>query len=79
MGRNTWVHETNSRNLSVQLSLTQVAKMLCLSYYASVFSSTKSVTRAEWDLPETEEGRGEGWGRGAGGEMTPIMNAHVNK
>jgi hypothetical protein len=30
--------------------------MLCLSYYADVFSSTKSVTRAEWDLPETEEG-----------------------
>jgi hypothetical protein len=30
--------------------------MLCLSYYAYVFSSTKSVIRAEWDLPETEEG-----------------------
>jgi hypothetical protein len=38
--------------------------MLCLSYYAYVFSSTKSVTRAEQDLPETEEGRGEAWGRG---------------
>jgi hypothetical protein len=35
--------------------------MLCLSHYAYVFSSTKSVTRAEWDLPETEEGRGTGW------------------
>jgi hypothetical protein len=32
--------------------------MLCLSYYAYVFSSTKSVTRAERDLPETEKGRG---------------------
>jgi hypothetical protein len=31
--------------------------MLCLPYYAYVFSSTKSVTRAEWDLPETEESR----------------------
>jgi hypothetical protein len=31
--------------------------MLCLSFYAYVFSSTKSVTRGERDLPETEEGR----------------------
>jgi hypothetical protein len=28
--------------------------MLCLSYYVYVFSSTKSVIRAEQDLPETE-------------------------
>jgi hypothetical protein len=46
--------------------LTQLAKTLCLSYYGYVFSSTKSVTRAEWDLPETEEGRGERVGEGAG-------------
>jgi hypothetical protein len=31
--------------------------MLCLSYYAYVLSSTKSVIRAEPDLPEIEEGR----------------------
>jgi hypothetical protein len=31
--------------------------MLCFSYYAYVLSSTKSVIRAEWYLPETEEGR----------------------
>jgi hypothetical protein len=31
--------------------------MLCLHYYAYVLSSTKSVKRAERDLPETEEGR----------------------
>jgi hypothetical protein len=37
--------------------------MLCLSYYAYVFS-TKSVTRAEWDLPETEEKRGGRVGEG---------------
>jgi hypothetical protein len=37
--------------------------MLCLSYYAYVLSSTKSVIRAERDLPETEEGR-----RGRAGE-----------
>jgi hypothetical protein len=33
--------------------------MLFLSYYAYVCFSTKSVTKAERDLPETEEGRGE--------------------
>jgi hypothetical protein len=32
--------------------------MLSLPYFAYVFSSTKSVIRAEWDLPGTEEGRG---------------------
>jgi hypothetical protein len=42
-----------------------------------VFSSTKSVTRAEWDLLETEEVRGAGGGQG--GEMTQTMYAHVNK
>jgi hypothetical protein len=33
--------------------------MLCLPYYAYVFSSTKAVIRAEQDLPGTEWGRGE--------------------
>jgi hypothetical protein len=47
--------------------------MLCLSYYAYVFSSTKSVIRAEQDLPETE---GVG---GKGGEMTQTMYVHVHK
>jgi hypothetical protein len=51
--------------------------MLCLSYYAYVFSSTKSVIRAEPDLPETEGGWGSGEG-GQGGEMTQTMYAHVN-
>jgi hypothetical protein len=45
--------------------------MLCLSYYAYVLSSTKSVIRAEWDLPETDEGRVEGWGRSAGWRNDP--------
>jgi hypothetical protein len=40
--------------------------MLCLSYYAYVLSLTKSFIRTEQDLPETEEGREECWGRGAG-------------
>jgi hypothetical protein len=36
--------------------------MLCLPYYAYVFSSTKLVIRAEQDLPGTEGGRGRGEG-----------------
>jgi hypothetical protein len=62
MGDNTRVHESNSRNLSVQLSLTQLAKTLCLPYYAYVFSSKKSVIRAERDLPGTECGGKDGGG-----------------
>jgi hypothetical protein len=38
--------------------------MLCLPYYAYVFSSTKVMIRAEQDLPGTEGGR-RGWGRGS--------------
>jgi hypothetical protein len=44
--------------------------MLCLSY-AYVLSSTKSVIRAEWDLPETEEGRGRRVGEGGRGRNDP--------
>jgi hypothetical protein len=54
--------------------------MLCLPYYACVFSSTKLVINAEQDLPVTE---GEWWGEGGeggqGGEMTQTMYARVNK
>jgi hypothetical protein len=54
--------------------------MLCLPYYAYVFSSTKLVTRAEQDLPGTERGRrGNGRGGEQGAEMTQTMYAHVNK
>jgi hypothetical protein len=38
--------------------------MLCLPYYAYVFSSTKSVIRTEWDLPGTEGRNGGKRGRG---------------
>jgi hypothetical protein len=50
------------------VSLTQLAKTLCLPYYAYVFSSTKSVIRAEWDLPGSEGRRGEKMGEGSRGE-----------
>jgi hypothetical protein len=45
--------------------------MLCLSYYTYVFSSTKSMIRAEKDLSETEKGeKGKGVVGWQGGEMT---------
>jgi hypothetical protein len=54
--------------------------MLCLPYYVYVFSSTKSVIRAEWDLPGIEEWGEEKSGRGGhGGEMTQTLYVHVNK
>jgi hypothetical protein len=54
--------------------------MLCLLYYAYVFSSTKLEIRAEQVLPGSKEGRGgdSGWG-GQGVEMTQTMYANVNK
>jgi hypothetical protein len=33
--------------------------MLCLPYYACIFSSTKLVIKAEQDLPGSEQGGGE--------------------
>jgi hypothetical protein len=49
--------------------------MLCLSYYAYVFSLTKLRVRAEEVLPGSEGGGG----RGQGEEMTQTIYAHVNK
>jgi hypothetical protein len=43
--------------------------VLCLSYYAYVFSSTELEIRAEQVLPGSDEGRGK---------MTQTMYAHVN-
>jgi hypothetical protein len=45
--------------------------MLCLPYYAYIFSSTKLVMRAEQDLLGTEVGEEEGWRRGAGWRNDP--------
>jgi hypothetical protein len=38
--------------------------MLCLPYYAYVFSSTKLEIRAEQVLPGSERGGARGWERG---------------
>jgi hypothetical protein len=54
--------------------------MLCLPYYAYVFSSTKVEIRAKQVLPGSKAGRrGEAGGREQGVEMTQTMYAHVNK
>jgi hypothetical protein len=54
--------------------------MLCLSYYAYVFPSTKLEIRAEQVLPGSKRGwGGESGDGGQGGEMTQTMYAHVNK
>jgi hypothetical protein len=46
--------------------------MLCLSYYAYVFSSTKLEIRVKQVLPGSEAGwRGEGVGREQGGRSDP--------
>jgi hypothetical protein len=45
--------------------------MLCLPYYAYVFSSTKLEIRAEQVLPGSEGGQG--------GEMIQTTYIHVNK
>jgi hypothetical protein len=50
--------------------------MLCLSYYAYVFSSTKLKIREEQVLPGSERERGRGYGRGARGRNDP-NNVHT--
>jgi hypothetical protein len=62
---------SNARNLSVYLSLTEVAKILCLPYYACVFSSTKLEIRAEQVLPGSKGGEGERVRVGDRGENDP--------
>jgi hypothetical protein len=75
LGCNTFLYGSNARNLSVKLPLTQLGKILCLSYYAYVFSSTKLEIRAEQILPGIKRvWWGEGDGGEQGGEMTQYMH-----
>jgi hypothetical protein len=60
---NTYVQDSNVRNLPVLLSLSQLAKPLVLLINAYSLSSTKLEIRAKQFLPEAREwGGGEGWG-----------------
>jgi hypothetical protein len=76
----TFVHESNARNLSVQLFLISTSKNGFFSILCLYFSSTKLEIRAEQVLPgsKVEKGREERGGR-QGGEMIQTMYAHVNK
>jgi hypothetical protein len=51
--------------------------MLCLPYYAYVFSSTKLEIRAEQVLPGNEGVRGERMGKGAQGGRNNPNNVYI--
>jgi hypothetical protein len=73
------VHGSNTRNLSVYLSLSQLAKCYVFLIIAYVFTSTKLEKRAEQVLPGSEEG-GEGAdreGSGGKGEKWPKQCMHI--
>jgi hypothetical protein len=70
------VHESNDRNLSVQLSLSQLAKTLCLSYYCLCLLFNKI---GEKVVPGIEGRWRERKGGRHGGEMAQTTYAHVNK
>jgi 3-oxoacyl-ACP reductase-like protein len=53
--------------------------MLCLPYYAYVFSSTKLEIRAKQVLPGSNGSGQEHGGNGQHGEMTLTIHTHVNK
>jgi hypothetical protein len=59
LGCNTFLHGSNGRYLSEWLSLSQLAKMLCLSYYCLYFLSNKIR-----DKGRTDSAWKQGWGGG---------------
>jgi hypothetical protein len=68
------MHGSNARNLSVKLTLYQLAKMLCLSYFLCLLFNKigeKGRTGSSW---KQEEWGGEGGGGGQGGEMAQCMH-----
>jgi hypothetical protein len=75
------VHGSNARNLLVWLSLSQLAKTLCLSYYCLclLFNKIgeKDRTGSAWKPGRGMEG--EGGGEGQRGEMAQTMCAHMNE
>jgi hypothetical protein len=71
LGCNTFVHGSNARNLSIELSLTQLAKTLVFLIIAFVFSSTKLKIRAEQVLHGSKGVGGKERGWEAGGRNGP--------
>jgi hypothetical protein len=73
------VHGSNARNLSVKLSLSQLAKTLVFLIIAYVSSLTKLEKRAEQVLPGSEGGWGRKEGKGGQGEeMIQTMYVLMN-
>jgi hypothetical protein len=74
---NTFVHRSNARNLPVYLSLSQLAKTLCLSYYClySLFNKIRDNGRtvSAWK----RGGEGEKEGMGGRGEKWPKHCMHI--
>jgi hypothetical protein len=66
---NTFVHGSNARNLLVQLPLSQLAKMLCPSYYCSysLFNKIRDKGRTDSAWKQGSEREREGAGDGGGG------------
>jgi hypothetical protein len=65
--------------ISVSLSLSQLAKMLCLSYYCLCLLFNKIGEKGRTGSVWKRGGLGEeGWGRRQEEEMTQSMYAHVN-
>jgi hypothetical protein len=75
------VHGNNARNLSVcYTSLSQLAKMLCLSYYCLCLLFNKIGGKGRTGFAWKQGGLGgEGGVGGKGGEMAQAMYAHMNK
>jgi hypothetical protein len=63
------VHGSNTRNLSVQLSLSQLAKTVCLCFVLCFLFNKIEKKRAEQVLP----------GSGGEGERWPTRYTHVSK
>jgi hypothetical protein len=71
---------SNARNLSVKLSLSQVAKTLCLSYYCLCLLFNKIRDKGRTGSASKRVGvEGEGGDGGQWGEMAQTMYPHVNK
>jgi hypothetical protein len=71
---------SNAKNLSVYLSLSQLAKTFFLSYYFLCLIINKIGEEDRTGLPGSKGGEGEREKMGGqGGEMAQTMYAHMNK
>jgi hypothetical protein len=83
---NTQVQESNVSQLPVQLSLSQLAKILGPSYYClhSLFNKSRHKGKivSAWKLGgsrgDGDGGVAKGGGRGKGREMTQTLYVHMN-